>query len=65
MKFTVSEVLMLGRQTGVTLWRVKGLHDQLFPTEIVAQVAARQAFPSETADVRYARISFSRFVEDV
>ena len=65
-KFTVSEVLMLGHWgAGVTLWRVKGLDDQLFPNKRVAEVAAREAFPSESADARYARISFSRFVEDV
>ena len=49
----------------VTLWRVKGLDDQLFPNTLAAEVAARKAFPSESADARYARISFSRFVEDV
>ena len=45
---------------GVTLWSVRGL-DGWWPTKIVAEVAARRAFPEEAGEIRYARVFYSTF----
>jgi hypothetical protein len=46
----------------VSLWGVRGIPGTLYPTKIVAEVAARLAFSHEGPDQRYARIFYTLFV---
>jgi hypothetical protein len=62
MSFTHSELRMHTEDESVQLWSVKGLPD-FYPTKIVAEAAARAAFPNEDS---YRRVFFQRFyMEDV
>lgn len=45
------------------LWHVRGI-PQLYPTKIIAEAAARAAFPSEDPYVRYARIRSLRYYKE-
>lgn len=45
----------------VDLWFVAGLPGSLYPTKIAAEVAARQAFPEESPEMRYSRIRSMKF----
>ena len=46
------------------LWRVRGVPNKWYPNKEMAERAARQAFPSENADRRYARVSYAVFVRE-
>ena len=46
----------------VTLWYVRGMLP-LYPTKLVAEVAARASFPHEDEDVRYGRISYREYID--
>lgn len=48
----------------VQLWRVQGV-SQVFLTKMEAEKAARVAFPTETADKRYARIFSADFIREL
>ena len=46
----------------VTLWGVRGIPGTMYPTKIVAEMAARYVFTHEGPDQRYARIFYTLFV---
>ena len=48
----------------VDLWRVRGIDHTFFPTNICAEVAARQVFPQEDERTRYGRIHYQRFINE-
>jgi len=48
----------------VQLWHFTGAVGVYYPTKMAAEIAARQMFPDETEDKRYARISYSNFVKE-
>lgn len=57
---TVSDVRLFDKDE-VDLWFVAGLPGFLYPTKIAAEVAARQAFPEESPEMRYSRIRSMKF----
>lgn len=61
----LAEVPVQGRQSDfsmtVTLWRVTGIDGILFPTKMLAEIAARTTFPKDEMGTNYGRISYVRF----
>ena len=49
----------------VDLWYVVGIGGVYYGTKIQAEAAARQAFPEESEDKRYARVFYKRFYQEV
>ena len=49
----------------VDLWYVIGIGGVYYGTKIQAETAARQAFPDEDERLRYARIYYKRFYQEV
>lgn len=58
--FTAGELRILAHST-VILWGVRGIPDSLYPTKMVAEVAARQIFNGESESERYSRIYYCEF----
>lgn len=46
----------------VHLWRVQGIPGCLYPNKIVAEAAARIAYPNESVHARHSRLSYKIFV---
>ena len=62
MNLSLNEVCVAVHTGGdVILWGVRGIHNTLYPTKIVAEIAARNWFPSEDSEARYGRIYFRAF----
>jgi hypothetical protein len=49
------------RRDSVQLWGVQGLTKRLYPTKMVAEIAARARFPDEAESTRYARIFYKTY----
>jgi hypothetical protein len=60
----LSDATIIPHHDCVHLWRVTGQGGVFYPTKMAAEIAARQMFPDETEDKRYARISYSNFVKE-
>jgi hypothetical protein len=45
-------------ETNIEIWKVRGLYGMCFASKEDAEVAARNEFPTELADMRYARIHY-------
>ena len=48
----------------IQLWYLRGIPGKLFPTKIAAEVAARERFPDEGPDARYARLGYVVFFKE-
>ena len=49
------------RQDSIQLWGVQGIVGRLYPTKMVAEIAARSRFPDEAESTRYARIFYKTY----
>jgi hypothetical protein len=49
----------------VQLWYVQGIIGTYYETKLLAERAAWMAFPDEIANVRYARIYYKTFYQEV
>lgn len=49
----------------VELWGLTGMPGVLYPTKLAAEAAARERWPHESEDKRYARVHFERFYSEV
>ena len=49
------------QQDSVQLWGIQGIPGCLYPTKMVAEIAARQRFPKEDESLRYARIFYKTY----
>lgn len=64
----LAEVPVQGRQSDfsmtVMLWRVTGIDGILFPTKMLAEIAARTTFPKDEMGANYARLSYINFKQE-
>lgn len=64
----LAEVPVQGKQSDfsmtVTLWRVTGIDGILFPTKMLAEIAARTTFPKDEMGTNYARLSYINFKQE-
>lgn len=64
----LAEVPVQGKQSDfsmtVTLWRVTGINGVLFPTKMLAEIAARATFPKDEMGTNYARLSYINFKQE-
>ena len=47
-----------GSMNMTTMWMIKGISGEYFITKMDAEIRARECFPSENEDQRYARIHY-------
>lgn len=65
MTFALSELEIHDEpDEAVALWWVRGIPNTHYPSKIVAEIAARRAFPHEDPDVRYGRVFFRSFFRE-
>jgi hypothetical protein len=52
--------------TKIDMWYVQGISNTYFDNKMAAEKAARDAFPNESADKRYARVFYkTMYYEEV
>ena len=47
-----------GGMNMTTMWMIKGISGEYFITKMDAEIRARECFPSENEDQRYARVHY-------
>lgn len=46
------------KETGIQIWRVRGIDGTCYASKLDAESAAREEFPTEKADLRYSRVYY-------
>ena len=64
MRFSVSDIRMPATSFEVEVWFIRGATEYGYPTKLAAEVVATEIFSNETADKRYSRIFFHRYVRE-
>jgi len=59
-----SDAVIFENDDEVELWYLTGVPRVYFPTKIAAEAWARERFPLESPDDRYARVFYARFIKE-